>query len=153
MVVNIPEYLEGEVKKAMGEQFKDPNCIANLLSPRYEGWLRVTVGGDKGGLTTKITAILGGAMETLVLGMYYGTDCTANLLRFFGDWTRQLRELVSCGLGVRLEDGTAKHFPVELMLNGDMQFQSEVLGHSGSASKKPSLYREIDREHLQKCHR
>ena len=62
-------------------------------------------------------------------------------------------QLVSCGLRVRLEDGTAKHFPVELMLNGDMQFQSEVLGHSGSASKKPSLYREIDREHLQKCHR
>jgi hypothetical protein len=42
---------------------------------------------------------------------------------------------------------------VDLLLNGDMQFQCEVLGHSGSASKKPSLYREIDREHLQKCHR
>ena len=152
-ITNILEYLESEVKKAMSDEFEDPDCMANILSPKYGGWLWVTVGGDKGGQTTKITAVLGGGREPLVLGMFYGTDCSANLLRFFGDWTRQLRELDSIGLMVRLENGSASHFPVHLLLNGDMQFQCEVLGHSGSASKLPSLYRKIDRDHLQKCHR
>jgi hypothetical protein len=150
---NLPEYLEGEVRKAAGEVFEDPDSMANILSPKYKGKLWVTVGGDKGGQTTKITIILGGAREPLCVGLFYGTDCSANLLRFFGDWTSQLRDLVSHGLSVRLEDGSALHFPVVLFLNGDMMFQSEIMGHSGSSSKFPSLYRLIDRQHLQNCHR
>ena len=127
--------------------------IKNHTATLYKGKLWVTVGGDKGGQTTKITIILGGAREPLCVGLFYGTDCSANLLRFFGDWTSQLRDLVSHGLSVRLEDGSALHFPVVLFLNGDMMFQSEIMGHSGSSSKFPSLYRLIDRQHLQNCHR
>ena len=150
---NLTEFLEGEVRKAAGEEFEDPNIISNILSPRYKGMLRVTIGGDKGGQTTKITIILGGGREPLCIGLYYGTDCSANLLRFFGDWTDQLRELLSSGLHVRLETGSALHLPIELLLNGDMMFASEILGHSGSASTFPSLYRLIGRKHFQNEHR
>ena len=152
-IINLSDYLEGEVRKAASEVFEDPICISNILSPKYKGRLRVTIGGDKGGQTTKITIILGGGREPLCIGLYYGTDCSSNLLRFFGDWTSQLRDLSSNGLNVRFEDGSAIHFPIDLLLNGDMMFESEILGHSGSASTFPSLYRLIGRKHFQNDHR
>ena len=152
-IVSLPEYLEQEVKKAMDEEFKDANSLANLLCPKYDGKLRVTVGGDKGGQTTKVTVMLGGGREPLCIGIFYATDCSANLLRFFGDWTYQLRGLRDHGLSIRLEDGTAKHFPVHLLLNGDMLFQAGVMGHSGSASMYPVLNRMVHRSHLQNDHR
>ena len=152
-VINLPEYLAGEVRKAMDEVFEDPDCMANLLSPKHEGALKVAMGGDKGGQTTKITVILGGCREPLCVGLFFATDCSPNLLRFFGDWIGQLRDLKEQGLRIRLEDGTSRHFPVKLLLNGDKLFQSAMCGHSGSSSTMPSLYRKILRSHLQNDHR
>ena len=152
-ITDLPEFLEGEVRKAMEEEFEDADSMANLLCPRYKGRLWVTVGGDKGGQTTKITIILGGGREPHCVGLFYATDCSPNLLRFFGDWTRQLRDLRDHGLRVKLGDATVRHFPVDLLLNGDKMFVSAVMGHSGSSSTMPSLHRKVLRSHLQNDHR
>jgi hypothetical protein len=152
-VRDLSHFLAEEVKKAMEEKFEDEDSIANLKNKRYKDRIRVIFGGDKGGETTKVTAMLGGGREPLVLGMFAATDNGPNLLRFFSDWTIQLRTLNRNGLNVREEGKPTKHYPVDLLLNGDMLFQSAAMGHAGSSAKKPSLYRLVDRDHLQQDHR
>ena len=153
-IKNIPAYVTQEVREALEEEFEDPDVIQNLKSPHYQGRLRLTVGGDKGGKSTKVTAMLGGGREPLVLGLFYGADNSQNLHIFFGDWVQQLREIATTGLSWR--DGTTGalcHMPVDLLVNGDMAFEYEVCGHSGAAARKPSLYRLVLRTHLQGGHR
>ena len=153
-IKNLPAYIGQEVREALEEEFEDPAVIQNLRSPMYQGRLRLTIGGDKGGQSTKVTAMLGGGREPLVLGLFYGADNGQNLQIFFGEWTLQLRQLSSEGLSWRdPSTGQVCTMAVDILVNGDMAFEYEVCGHSGAAARKPMLYRHVLRMHLQKDHR
>ena len=153
-IKNLPAYITQETREALEEEFEDPDVIQNLRSPHYKGRLRLTMGGDKGGRTTKVTAMLGGGREPLVLGLFYGADISQNLHIFFGDWISQLRQLASKGLSWRdPTTGQVCTMAVDILINGDMAFEYEVCGHSGAAARKPMLYRLVLRTHLQKGHR
>ena len=65
----------------------------------------------------------------------------------------QLRDLRDHGIYLRLETGVAKHYMVDLLMNGDMLFQSASKGHAGSSAKYFSIYRLCNREHVQNGHR
>lgn len=151
---NLPEYLAEEVMEALAEEHQDPDSMRNLLHERYHGRLRLTFGGDKGGGTTKITIALGGGREPLLLGIFYGPDVQKNLELFLEDWTVQLRHLWQDGLVIRDPDtNEVRTMAVDLLVNGDMAFLSELLGHSGAAAVYPVLQRLIARKHLQEAHR
>ena len=151
---NLPAFITQVVREALEEEFEDPDVIQNLRSPQYEGRLRLTMGGDKGGQSTKVTAMLGGGREPLVLGLFYGADNGHNLHVFFGDWILQLRQLASEGLPRRdPTTGQVCRMSVDILVNGNMSFEYEVCGHSGAAARKPMLYRYVLRSHLQKGHR
>lgn len=151
---NLPDYLAQEVMDALAEVHTDPDSMKNLRHEKYEGRLRLTFGGDKGGGSTKITMALGGCREPLLLGIFYGPDIQKNLELFLGDWTVQLRQLWQDGLMIRdPETGEVRTMPVDLLTNGDMLFLSELLGHSGASAVYPVLQRLIARRHLQEAHR
>ena len=153
-VKSLPKYLSAEVQKALADHLEDPDTPKNLRHKNYGGYLRIIIGGDKGGDSTKITAVLGGGREPLVLGMFAATDSSENLSIFFADWKVQLRKMVREGLEVRDPDTKANvTMPVELLVNGDMAFVGELMGHSGSSARQSSLYRHVLRSHLQQGHR
>ena len=153
-VLDLPTFIGHEVEDALREVHEDPDSMRNLRCPRYNGRLRITFGGDKGGETTKITASLGGGREPFVLGMFHGPDNARNLELFMGNWTVQLRKLHRDGITIQDPlTGEELHFPVDILTNGDMSFIGELLGHSGSSAFLPSLYRMVTRHHLQKDHR
>ena len=153
-VRNVPSYLRKEVEAALGEVFDDPVCIQNLASEKYEGRLRLTVGGDKGGDCTKITIMLGGGREPLVIGMFMAADIHANMLTFFDQILVQLRNIKLHGMVVRHHTtGLPAHMECDILINGDMGFISEAVGHSGGGGMKPSYYRLVSRDHLQWGHR
>ena len=153
-IKDIKSFIAHEVGEVLEEKFEPgDNCVQNLRSPKYGGRLRILIGGDKGGSTTKVTVVIGGAREPIVLGMFAATDSAENLLVFFGDWTVQLRRLITSGL--RVVDPDIRElvtFPVDLLTHGDMSWQSAVMGHAGSAAKFPILYSEDTKSHLQKDH-
>jgi hypothetical protein len=152
-VISLKDFLEDEIKEAMAETFDDPDCIANLLSVKYDGRIRLVVGGDKGGSSTKLTVILGGGREPIVIGIFMATDSGPNLLRFFREWTVQLRDLSQDGIYLRLEGSVARHYMVDLLMNGDMLFQAASMGHAGSSATYFSIYRLCNRDHVQNDHR
>lgn len=154
-VRSLTAYLAKEISSALEEDWtKDPDNMRNLRCERYGGEIWVRMGGDKGGGSTKITASLGGGREALVLAIFQGAEISSNLITICKNYIPEMHQLRKDGLEV-LDPLTGQliHMPVKLLLFGDMAFESEACGHSGSAAVWPSLYRMISRAHLQKAHR
>jgi hypothetical protein len=133
------------VKDALTQKVRDMQLSGQLLeTPDFHGKIVVTIGGDKGGSTTKLVASIANAKtpnspnNQVILGTYKGKDDAEDLRRALTEIAAELSEITALPVPVKNDpNGAMTEVPVEFFLIGDTMFLSAALGHMGPNARYP----------------
>lgn len=130
------------IRDALTQKIRELHGSGQLLkTTNFRGKIWIAIGGDKGGTSTKLMAlIINSAFASLVqnlivIGMYKGSDDAENLRIAFESFAPELEALTSLPVPwTSAEDSPVDEVPIELFLVGNTSFLGAVLGHQGSTS-------------------